>query len=156
MDTPKKLYRSRTDKVIAGVCGGLGEYFNVDSLLFRIAFLVLIAAGGSGFWLYIILAILMQPAPLPGQPDQAVDPRERIHEVAAEIKDSAHRFAGEVRREERRRGHGRLWIGLIVVAAGVVALVNQLFPLPWIRWDTLWPVLLIVAGVLIVSRASQR
>ncbi len=157
MDTPKKLYRSRTDKLIAGVCGGLGDYFNLDPLLFRVLFLILLAAGGSGFWLYIILAILIPPQPLPGQTEAPYNPREHIHEVAAEFKDSAHKWAGEVRQDRRAHsGHGRMWIGLIIVAVGIVALVNQLFPLPWVRWEFLWPVLVIIVGVAIVSRASQR
>ncbi len=54
----KKLYRSETDKMIAGVCGGLGEYFNIDSTLIRIAF-VLILLSGSGLLLYIILWIVI-------------------------------------------------------------------------------------------------
>jgi len=54
----KKLTRSSSDRVIFGVCGGLGEYFKVDSLLFRLGFLVLVLGGGSGILLYILLTIL--------------------------------------------------------------------------------------------------
>jgi len=63
----KKLYRSNTDKMIAGVCGGLGHYFGVDPTLVRLIFALLVFFGvGSGLVLYIILAIVM---PLePGEP----------------------------------------------------------------------------------------
>ncbi len=55
----KKLYRSTTDKKLAGVCGGLAEYFSLDSTLIRLAFVLFCIAGGSGLLLYIIAAIIM-------------------------------------------------------------------------------------------------
>ncbi len=54
----KKLYRSRTDKKICGVCGGIGEYFNVDPTIIRLA-AVLFAFTGSGILAYIIAAVIM-------------------------------------------------------------------------------------------------
>lgn len=58
----KKLYRSKSDRRVAGVCGGLGEYFQVDPLLIRIMFIIAALAGGPGLLLYIILALLMPEA----------------------------------------------------------------------------------------------
>ena len=55
----KKLFLSDTDKKIAGVCGGLGEYFNIDPTLIRILWLVCIFAGGAGFLAYILAWIIM-------------------------------------------------------------------------------------------------
>jgi phage shock protein PspC (stress-responsive transcriptional regulator) len=61
----KKLYRSNTDKMIAGVCGGLAQYFGVDSTLVRLIFALLVFFGvGSGLVLYIILALIMPLEPL--------------------------------------------------------------------------------------------
>lgn len=56
---PKKLTRSLTDRKIAGVCGGLGQYFNIDSTLIRILFLVLLCCVGGGLLLYLIMWIVM-------------------------------------------------------------------------------------------------
>ncbi len=50
----KKLYLSETDKKIAGVCGGLAEYFGIDASIIRLALVVFIALGGSGLLLYLI------------------------------------------------------------------------------------------------------
>jgi phage shock protein PspC (stress-responsive transcriptional regulator) len=56
----KKLYRSSTDKMLAGVCGGLGQYFGIDSTVVRLIFALLVFFGmGSGVILYIILALIM-------------------------------------------------------------------------------------------------
>ena len=59
----KKLYLSKTDKKIAGVCGGISEYFEVDSTLIRLAWVVFALMGGSGLLAYIIAAIIMPDRP---------------------------------------------------------------------------------------------
>ena len=51
----KRFYLSETDKKLAGVCGGIAEYFEVDPLLVRVAFLVAVFGLGCSFWAYIIL-----------------------------------------------------------------------------------------------------
>lgn len=60
---PRKLYRSRTDRSIAGICGGLGEFFHVDTTLLRLATLFLILFGGLSIWVYLILWIVVPEAP---------------------------------------------------------------------------------------------
>ncbi len=55
----KRLYRSRTDRQIAGVCGGIAAYFNTDPTIVRLLFVLLALAGGPGLILYIILAIII-------------------------------------------------------------------------------------------------
>ena len=59
----KKLYKSSTDKKLAGVCGGLAEYFNIDSTLVRLGWVVFCALGGSGLLAYIIAALIMPDRP---------------------------------------------------------------------------------------------
>ena len=57
--TYKKLYRSRKEKIIAGVCGGLAQYFGIDPSIVRIIFILLFFAGGAAFLAYIILWIIV-------------------------------------------------------------------------------------------------
>jgi phage shock protein C len=67
MDTmePKKLYRSSSNRMIAGVCGGLAEYFGVDPTLIRvIAFLMLLPGGLPGFVPYVVLWLIMPTRPI--------------------------------------------------------------------------------------------
>ena len=59
----KKLYKSSTDKTIAGECGGIAEYFNIDSTLVRLAWVVFCLLGGSGLLAYIIAALIMPDRP---------------------------------------------------------------------------------------------
>ena len=55
----KKLYLSQTDKKIAGVCGGIAEYFNIDPTLVRLGFVALSCLAGGGLLVYIIAAIII-------------------------------------------------------------------------------------------------
>ena len=59
----KKLYKSSTDKKLAGVCGGIAEHFNIDSTLVRLGWVVFSLLGGSGLLAYIIAAIIMPDRP---------------------------------------------------------------------------------------------
>lgn len=61
---PKKLYRSDTDKMLCGVCGGLGEYFNIDPTIIRVIW-ALFACSGSGLLLYLIAAVIIPERPRP-------------------------------------------------------------------------------------------
>lgn len=60
----KKLYKSSTDKKLAGVCGGLAEYFGLDSTLVRLGYVALVIFAGTGILLYIICALVMPDKPV--------------------------------------------------------------------------------------------
>jgi phage shock protein C len=62
MDEPRKLYRSQSQRMIAGVCGGLADYFNVDATLIRVLFLLLTVFGGSGLVIYVVMWIIVPDA----------------------------------------------------------------------------------------------
>lgn len=55
----KKLYRSNTDKKLAGVCGGIAEYFDIDPTIVRLGWILFCLAGGAGVLGYIIAALLI-------------------------------------------------------------------------------------------------
>ena len=59
----KRLHRSRTEKMIAGVCGGLAEYFNIDPTIVRILWVAITLLGGAGILLYVILWVIMPLQP---------------------------------------------------------------------------------------------
>ena len=69
IDQPyRKLYRSRKDRMIAGVCGGLAQYFGIDSTVFRLIAAMLLLLGGVSFIVYLILWIVMPLAPTSRRP----------------------------------------------------------------------------------------
>ena len=63
MNATRKLYRSRTNRQVAGVCGGLAEYFNLDVTLIRVLFVLLAVLGGSGLVIYVAMWIIVPKEP---------------------------------------------------------------------------------------------
>lgn len=67
---PKRLYRSFTNKMIAGVCGGIAEYFSIDATVVRLLFVLGFFLGTAAFWIYIVMWVLMpeEPGAVPPAP----------------------------------------------------------------------------------------
>ncbi|MBA2368792.1 MAG: PspC domain-containing protein [Candidatus Protochlamydia sp.] len=59
----KKLYRSKKNYMIAGICGGLGEYFNIDPTIIRLIVAFSVLLGGTGLFVYLIAWIVIPPEP---------------------------------------------------------------------------------------------
>ncbi|HVD51508.1 MAG TPA: PspC domain-containing protein [Candidatus Udaeobacter sp.] len=149
-----RLERSGTNRVIAGVCGGLAEYLAIDATLVRVVFVGLLFAGGIGLLLYIVLLILM---PQPGHPapfttstpptvvDAGTTARMEGDSTAtppptvAPVDPAVH--AAEA--ERRRMAAGYLLIGL-----GVVFFLSNAGAFRFVQWQFLWPLVLIGIGVL--------
>ena len=63
MNSTRKLYRSKSDRVLAGVCGGLAQYFNLDATLIRVLFVLLAVLGGAGLVLYVAMWVIVPNQP---------------------------------------------------------------------------------------------
>ncbi len=158
---PKKLYRSRTDSVIGGVCGGLAEYFNIDPVIIRVI-TVLLVFSGTGIIAYLILWLVV---PLQGA--DTARPGDTIQANANEIRETAEGIGQEVREAfstaerdpeaaARIRSRRRRWMGMGLVAVGVVILLGNLNLLWWFRWGVIWPVTVIIVGVVVLALARRK
>ncbi len=90
----KKLYRSTTDVMVAGICGGIAEYFGIDSSLVRIGFVILLLNFGSGFLAYLILWFI-----IPKNGNKKVE----VEKVTKEIKDKAKTIVKKVKKEVKSK-----------------------------------------------------
>jgi len=89
----KKLYRSKKDKMIAGICGGIAEYFDVDSTLIRLLTVIFVLLGGAGFVVYIIAWII-----IPETPEQVSDDKfDKREEPKEKIKKETEKVVEEVK-----------------------------------------------------------
>ncbi len=149
-----RLYRSRTDTVIGGVCGGLGQYLGIDPVLFRIIFVLLALGSGVGFTIYLILWIIM---PLEGTGE--FGSAETIRAGANEVADRARTMGSSLRENVRTHNpQAALLMGTALVLMGVYFLLRSLH-VPWLAWldfDVLWPLLLIVSGVALLQRRMKE
>ena len=144
METSKKLYKSRRDKMIDGVCAGLAEYFGVNTALVRILFVVFGFFGGSGIIAYITAMILVPANPEHASVTHLTDEQEN------ELK------------EQKNINHNIFW-GIVLILVGGVMFLDELdlFEFRWFwhhfPWDFLFPAMLILAGlILIISRSPFK
>ncbi len=123
----KRLYRSTTSKIVGGVCGGLGEYFDVDPVLVRVVTVLVFLATGFGILAYIIAWIIIPKRP----PEVAPIPTD--HEYTP---------------------WNKYLPGIILMAIGVILLVRENWF--WFNWDEFWPVILVVVGLLLIFRRNRQ
>jgi len=144
--TQKKLTRSTTDRKIAGICGGLGEYLNVDPLVFRIIFLFLLICGGSGFILYVLMWIL-----IPEKKNQECAEMQNEEYVTCEAVEEDTDYSSDHKKHIKKH-HGGIFWGLFFVAIGVLWLGKsfELFDFNWHSVLKLWPLFIVWVGVLLL------
>jgi phage shock protein C len=158
---PKRLYRSITDRKLAGVAGGLAEYFMIDPLLTRLIFVVLTLAGGGGVLIYIVLWIVTpeqhytphninmgnQTPPRGDHPENEPQKEPGYSESTP--------FATPVSKTPLNPNKGSLIGGLVLITLGALFLADQL--IPQIQFEDLWPIILIVVGVgLLIKTITKK
>lgn len=129
-----RLYRSRKDKIIAGVCGGLGKYFEIDSIIPRIIFIVLTIAGnGAGIIIYLLM-YLMVPVETNGPEVINIDNNIGI-----------------------KKNDARFIFGLILLLFGLIFLAKQFIPgISFLfQWSFLAPIMLIMFGLILLFKKNN-
>lgn len=169
----KKLYRSKNDRMIAGVCGGLADYFNVDSSLVRLAVLFIFLFQGIGLIAYIIAWIVMSEEPVKNEyrmPDDYYIEGQKQKEAKAQQENNdsdthqkkSENYNQEAKREseekyyqqyqdknEESSNNRRKLFALIMILVGSIFLAD--IWIPDLYWEKYWPLILIAAGVLMLK-----
>ena len=140
----KKLQRDSRNKVIGGVCSGLANYFDIDASLVRLLFAFMFLCASAGFWLYIILWIVMPAGQISQNADYFVSP-DGTTEVTEEGKNDI---------QKTPKSKGSLVAGLILIGIGAIGLLHRY--IPEINWDTAWPILLIVLGLFLIIPFNSK
>ena len=126
-----RLRRSRSDRMIGGVCGGLARALRIDSSLVRLFFVLLAFGDGVGVLLYLLLWVLVPEGE-----------------------------AGEMEVLEGGSNQRRAWwiVGVALIVFGVISLLDNLnLPgLGWLDFDVLWPLLLVAAGLALLLRRNRE
>jgi len=162
----KRLYRSSTDVVLGGVCGGLGDYVGIDPVLVRLLFVFLAVVNGFGVMLYLILWIILPEKERVGESREDV-----IRENIASLRNKAERLGNDIRatvsdarvslrQEEGTRGevyhHRRTAAGAILIGIGAMMLLRNLGLFWWFDLRMLWPLLIVGLGVCLLVKALQE
>lgn len=147
----KRLTRSAKNRVIAGVCGGLGEYLGIDPGLVRVLFVLLGIGRGVGVLVYLLLWLLIPREDM----ETAAATEATIRAGADEMAERARTAGSEFQKAMASDSHPlpvAIGVGLIIL--GGLALLETLHVswLWWLTFDTLWPVLLIAVGLVLIFR----
>ena len=146
----KRLSRSRENRMLAGVCGGLAELIHIDAVWIRLFFILLSLGDGIGILVYFILWILLPYSDAPDQPlgftagefSQRVEDMGRdIHQATSQPNPNTLKYVG---------------FGLVII--GFFYLL-KLLNLPWLAWfnrEMLFPILLIAGGAALLYRAIKK
>ena len=128
-----RLYRSKQDKIITGVCGGLGKYFNIDPIIPRLIFIALTISSGAGLFIYILMSFMVP----------AEDGSPVIIDITEQVKNN--------------KTNRRLIAGFVLVLIGCFFFLQQVFPEfgYLMRWRFLLPLLLIAFGVNLLIKRSK-
>lgn len=121
----KRLTKSRNNKVVAGVCGGIGEYFEVDPTIIRIVWVIMLFSG-VGVLAYIIAALVM---PEGSKSNNAFENPPVSNESSKNL------------------------LGVILIGLGSYWLIRRY--IPWIDFDYMWPVALILVGGYLLFKEKQ-
>jgi len=143
---PRRLYRSRTNRVIAGVCGGLGEFLGVDPMFIRLLWLLSVFLGGTGVLAYGMLTLVI--------------PEETLEH--AQLKRAIPGWGANWQRDLSSTNVGFL-LGLALILLGVGLLLGNLGLIPgfvyrvWrLFWQIFWPLALITLGILLILGLSDQ
>lgn len=149
----KRMRRSNTDKIIAGVCGGLGAYYNIDPTLVRLTFVILLFAQGVGAIIYLFLWIVLPAGELTGGITAEASAPEGVEDFPRRVQS----FVDESLRATRASADQiAVIIGGTLIVFGAVILLETISPL---LFSTLrkffWPAILILGGLVMILRYQR-
>lgn len=148
MSMPTRLERSQRDKMIAGVCGGIAEYLQIDVTWVRLVFAVLAVFGGIGVIAYIVLLIIM---PMSGQRVIAGEPSAMPADTTVPYSATPLEPRAPIDTERRRQT-----AGFALIAIGVIFLLNNQGAFRFLEWRYIWPLALVAVGVLLLVQRARR
>jgi phage shock protein C len=153
---PRKLTRDTRGAVLAGVAAGFGRYLDVDPVLARLGFVLLAFVNGLGVLVYLAGWALM-PREAATAPEGAAGGAPASAGFEA-LRDASNQFVAEVQKATSDTASAQLAIGSVLVFTGALLLAHNLGWLHWpywMRFETLWPLLLVALGLGLVFKSRR-
>jgi phage shock protein C len=163
----QRLYRSRAERMIAGVCGGVAQYFAIDPTLVRLfAVLSAIFSGGVVVLLYVVLWFVVPEEPLGASSMATAGAATSEAGSGSSSAESGSAFGsseswsgvggfGFPPTDDVRQRRSR-WIGFALLGLGVLILASNLHLFAWVNWHLIWPVFLILGGFFLLMRQQRQ
>lgn len=139
-----RLYRSRDDKMISGVCGGIAEHFNIDPVWIRLAAIITVFIDGIGLLAYVILWIL-----IPENPNQNKNKKTQAEKIYETQVEPALKKGFEKKNKEN---NGHSFIGIALIIIGALFLIKHVFG--FFSSEVFWGLLIIALGISLIIRRN--
>ncbi|MCR4418024.1 MAG: PspC domain-containing protein [Ignavibacteria bacterium] len=140
----KKLYRSRQNKIIGGVCGGIGKYFDIDPVLIRLLFVLITLFNGAGLILYIILLIILPLEPFNPDEFEIKDfteiPDEKLANTPSDFND---------RKEKTKK-----IFGIILLIIGTLLFLENFINI--LDFEIIAPLIMILIGLYLIYDSIKK
>lgn len=141
------IKRSKKDRIISGVCGGIGEYFNIDPTLIRLGYMIFIFISfGTGLLVYFIASLI-----IPEDGDEVI--------YQDNMEDEEYYNQEKYEQNERTRKNTILLLGTGFIILGIFLVARNIFPSIFYQfrflWN-LWPLLFIVLGVYMIYQQKNK
>ncbi len=136
------LTRSDTDKMIAGVCGGIAAYLGIDSVIVRLLFALLALASGIGIFIYIVLWVIM--------PGDDLENHIKVG-VAPDLGAKSRKQNGDGRKLDQSSA-----IGVLLIVFGVFFLLKQIGLFAWFGGVPFWALVVICVGIYFLARRQNN
>lgn len=145
-----RLYRSRKDRMLGGVCSGLAEYFEIDPVIVRVLFVILTIGPGVGLVGYIILWIIVPQKPLNFENPSAfeVEPEPTGHNA------NSDNFSFQTKYSTSNKTHGKVLIAAILILVGAFWFLDNIFT--FVSFEKLWPLILVAIGIIILMKPRNK
>lgn len=132
----KRLCRSDKERVIAGICGGLADYFDIDPLLIRIVFIILAISGGLGVILYLAAWLII--------------PRKKLTADQNEVSPPQQKGSSDM-----NRNPSGLVFGILIIVLGIGLLLHN-YGLFNFKFSLIWPLIIVAIGVRLIIRDKNK
>ncbi len=151
-----KIQRSRTDRIIFGVCGGFGKHFDIDPVILRIFFILFTLTNGIGLFVYLILALVIPQEP-------GISPEtsreKQLKKFANDIGNRSKRLTKEIIKDNSFFKSPRNVIGAIIVLVGLLLIIRKssLFGLfYWVDTMYIGPLAIIIIGLYMILKKNDE
>ncbi len=158
MTMDKRIYRSRDNQMICGVCSGIAKYFNIDPTIVRILFLITLFTWGSGVLIYIICSIVIPVEPIEyahntydsNTHDNNTYYDSNSYDNNTTYNSNTYDHNTPEKRNNLSNSNGRTILGIILVIIGGISILEKIFD--WFSFDLVWPIAIIGVGFLILTK----
>jgi phage shock protein C len=147
-----RLYRSSRDRVVGGVCAGLGIYFRISPVLVRVSFIALTILGGIGVLLYLMLWIVVPSDLQAGQRPEMIVAANAV-EIGQSVQEMARDGHGAMAGRSAVHRQRTIWVAVALIVVGGAWLVGTAFQ---INLMGMWPLALIALGIGLGAHALRR